>query len=91
LQGATDRREATVDIMPLAPSTFAQLYAVSKLWDIRAYTFNGDFICVECGCRTSANSDGDRPQPVFSEQWNTEEHLEAYGSEVFCAKCDEKI
>lgn len=64
---------------------------LTKSYELRAYTFNGDFICVECGSRTSANSDGDRPQPVFNDQWNTEEFLEAYGLELSCAKCDQEI
>jgi|688.fasta_scaffold1183707_1 hypothetical protein len=64
---------------------------LTKSYEVRAYTFNGEFICVECGSRTSANSSGDRPQPVFNDQWNTEEFLESYGLEVFCASCNEEI
>lgn len=63
---------------------------LTKSYEIRAYTLMGEFLCVECGESLFRNSDDD-PQPVFNDQWNTQEMLETYGLEIPCFACYEEI
>jgi hypothetical protein len=63
---------------------------LTKSWEVRAFTFRGEFICVECGDKAYTGAEDD-PKPVFSDQWNTQEILETHGLEIFCFGCHEEI
>jgi hypothetical protein len=56
-----------------------------KAWEVRAYTFHGDYLCLECGTNyTQFTGLYDIPNPIFvSDEWD--------GTDELCGECSRGI